>query len=188
MTVPNIMVGRRFRICLINELGIYRAYLSLASPQLLYNLHKHQRRYESKHIVFTLGAKLTIFPHPFILRSALTTPPIRDPNISLLLFNSTAALSSNRTVRPSGRRTAFLVRTMTARRTSPLRTFTAVADACAAAEIGRARITMQTISSPTDPQPLLTFCLRTLTHSTRRAPELSMTCELVRRGQTRNGV
>jgi hypothetical protein len=143
---------------------------------------------EKKRCVFTLGAKLTIFPHPFILRSALTTPPIRVPSISLLLFNSTAALSSNRTIRPSGRRTAFLVRTMTARRTSPLRTFTAVADACAAADTGRARMTTQTISSPTEPQPLLTFCLRTLTHSTRRAPELSMTCEHVKGCQTRHNV
>ena len=123
----------------------------------------------------TLGAKLTIFPQPLILKSALTTPPIRVPNISLLLFNRTAALSSNLTKRPSGRLTGFLVRTITARRTSPLRTFTAVADACAAAEIGRALFTTQTISSPTEPHRLLTFRLRTLTHSTSIAPELSMT-------------
>jgi len=126
----------------------------------------------------TFGAILTIFPHPFILRSALTTPPILVPSMSRLLFNNTAALSSNRMTRPSGLRTAFLVRTMTARRTSPLRTFTAVLDAWVAADTGRARFTTQTISSPTPPQPLLTFCLRTLTHSTRRAPELSMTCSL----------
>ena len=118
---------------------------------------------------------LTIFPHPFILRSALTTPAILVPSISRLLFSNTAALSSNRMSRPSGLRTGFLVRTMTARRTSPLRTFTAVLDACAAADTGRARFTTHTISSPTPPQPLLTFCLRTLTHSTKRAPELSMT-------------
>jgi hypothetical protein len=133
----------------------------------------------------TLGAILTILPQPFILKSALTTPPIRVPSISRLLLSRTAALSSNRTNRPSGRRTGFRVLTMTARRTSPLRTLMAVADACAAAETGRASLTTQTISSPTEPQPLLTFCLRTLTHSIRRAPELSMTCwesrcELVR--------
>ena len=126
----------------------------------------------------TFGAMLTIFPHPFILRSALTTPPIRVPSISRLLFSNTAALSSNQMYRPSGLRTGFLVRTMTARRTSPLRTLTAVLDAWAAADTGRARFTTQTISSPTPPQPLLTFCLRTLTHSTRSAPELSMTYQL----------
>ena len=124
----------------------------------------------------TLGAKLAILPQPFIRKSALMTPPIRVPNISLLLFRRTAALSSNRMILPSGLRTAFLVRTMTARRTSPLRTLTAVTEACAAADTGRARLTTQTISSPTEPQPLLTFCFRILTHSTSRAPELSMTC------------
>ena len=123
----------------------------------------------------TFGAKLAIFPQPFIRKSALTTPPIRVPNISLLLLSNTAALSSNRINRPSGLWTDFLVRTMTARRTSPLRTLTAVTDACAAADTGRARLTTQTISSPTPPQPLLTFCFRILTHSTSRAPELSMT-------------
>jgi hypothetical protein len=64
---------------------------------------------------------------------------------------------------------------MTARRTSPLRTLTAVAEEAAAAVSGRADLTTQTISSPTEPQPLLTFCLRTLTHSIKTAPELSMT-------------
>lgn len=123
----------------------------------------------------TFGAKLMIFPQPFILKSALTTPPIRVPNISRLLFKRTAALSSNRINLPSGLLTAFLVLTMTALRTSPRRTFTATADAAAAAVTGRAVLTTQTISSPTEPQPLLTFCLRTLTHSTRTAPELSMT-------------
>jgi hypothetical protein len=127
--------------------------------------------------VLTLGAKLTIFPQPFIRRSALTTPPRRVPNISRLLFRSTAALSSNRTTRPSGRRTAFRHRTMTARRTSPRRTFKTLETACAPAEMGRARFTTHTISSPTPPQPLLTLFLSTLTHSTRRAPELSMTFE-----------
>ena len=125
----------------------------------------------------TFGAKLTIFPQPFIRKSALTTPPIRVPNISLLLFKRTAALSSNRMKRPSGLRIAFLVRTMTARRTSPRRTLTAVVEAWAAADTGRARLTIQTISSPTEPQPLLTFCLRTLTHSMSSAPELSITCK-----------
>ena len=49
------------------------------------------------HNLLTLGAKLTILLHPLILKSALTTPPIRVPNISRLLFSSTAALSSNLT-------------------------------------------------------------------------------------------
>ena len=97
----------------------------------------------------TLGAMLTIFPHPFVLKSALTGPFIRVPNISRLLFNNTAALSSNRTSRPSGRGTAFFVLTTTARRTSPRLTLTAVADARADAGIGLARFTTQTISSPT---------------------------------------
>ena|ERR1700722_16544314 len=127
----------------------------------------------------TLGAKLMILPHPFILKSALTTPPIRVPSISLLLFSKTAALSSNRTKRPSGLLTGFRVRTITARRTSPLRTLIAVAEACTAAEMGLALFTTQTISSPTEPQRLLTFRLRTLTHSTSKAPELSMTWRIV---------
>ena len=109
-------------------------------------------------------------------RSALTTPPIRVPSISRLLLSRTAALSSKRMKRPSGLRTALRVRTITARRTSPWRTFGAEADA--APEMGRARLTTQTISSPTLPQPLLTFCLRTLTHSMRSAPELSMTWKI----------
>src|ERR1700753_937575 len=82
--------------------------------------------YQGLYRSHTFGAMLTIFPHPFILRSALTTPPIRVPSISRLLFSSTAALSSKRMKRPSGRRTGFRVRTITARRTSPLRTLTAV--------------------------------------------------------------
>lgn len=125
----------------------------------------------------TLGAKETILLQPFSLKSALTMPPIRVPSISRLLFSRTAALSSKRTYVPSGRRTAFLVRTMTALRTSPFRTLTALTEACVAADIGRARLTTQTISSPTDPTPLLTLFLRIFTHSTRRAPELSMTCQ-----------
>lgn len=125
----------------------------------------------------TLGAKLTIFPQPFILKSALTSPPIRVPSISRLLFNSTAALSSKRMILPSGRRTGFRVRTITARRTSPRRTLTAFTDACEAAEMGRAFFTTQTISSPTDPHPLLTLFFRMFTHSTRSAPELSITCK-----------
>ena len=124
---------------------------------------------------FTLGARLTTFPHPFILRSALTSPPIRVPSISRLLLSSTAALSSKRMILPSGLRTGLRVRTITARRTSPRRTLTAFTDACEAAEIGRAFFTTQTISSPTEPQPLLTLFLRIFTHSTRSAPELSMT-------------
>src|SRR5712671_4924834 len=125
----------------------------------------------------TLGAKLTILPHPFILKSALTTPPMRVPSISRLLFNNTAALSSKRTQRPSGRRTGFLQRTITARRTSPRCTLGALDTAaepepdpepdCAWGEMGRARLTTQTISSPTLPHPLFTLFLRTLTHSTR---------------------
>jgi hypothetical protein len=91
-----------------------------------------------------------------------------------LLLSKTAALSSNQTIRPSGRRTGFLERTITARRTSPRRTLTAVTEACAARGIGRARLTTQTISSPTVPQPFLTLFLRMLSHSTTSAPELSM--------------
>jgi hypothetical protein len=123
----------------------------------------------------TLGAKLTILPHPFIRRSALTTPPIRVPNNSRLLLSNTAALSSKRTQRPSGLRTGFLLRTITARRTSPRRTLSTLEMACEPGDIGRARFTTQTISSPTVPQPLLTLFLSTLTHSTRSAPELSIT-------------
>ncbi len=124
----------------------------------------------------TLGAKLTILPHPFVRKSALTTPPIRVPNNSRLLLSNTAALSSKRTDRPSGLRTGFLLRTMTARRTSPRRTLSTLETACWPGEMGRARFTTQTISSPTLPQPLLTLFLSTLTHSTSRAPELSITC------------
>ena len=123
----------------------------------------------------TLGAKLTILPHPFIRRSALTTPPIRVPNNSRLLLSNTAALSSKRTHRPSGLLTGFLLRTITARRTSPRRTLSTFETVCAPGEMGRARLTTQTISSPTVPQPLLTLFLSTLTHSTNSAPELSIT-------------
>ena len=125
----------------------------------------------------TLGAKLTILPHPFIRRSALTTPPILVPNNSRLLLSNTAALSSKRIQRPSGLRTGFLLRTITARRTSPRRTLSTFEMAWepGEVEIGRARFTTQTISSPTVPQPLLTLFLRTLTHSTSSAPELSIT-------------
>ena len=127
----------------------------------------------------TLGAKLTILFHPFNLRSALTIPPIRVPSISRLLFSRTAALSSKRTTVPSGRRTSFRVRTMTARRTSPRLTLTAFTDAWAAAEIGLAFCTTTTISSPTEPQPLVTLFFKTLTHSARRAPELSITYKML---------
>lgn len=99
----------------------------------------------------TLGAKLKIFPQPFVLNSALTGPPIRVPSISFLLFNSTHALSSNFTMRPSGLAAGFLVRTMRALLTSPRLTFTAVEERRAEAGIGRARLTTQTISSPTPP-------------------------------------
>ena len=132
---------------------------------------------EKRDCKLTLGARLTILPHPFILRSALTTPPMRVPNISLLLFRSTAALSSNRMSLPSGLLTAFAVRTMTARRTSPLRTLTAAESPCPTGA-GRARLTTQTISSPILPCPLLTLFFKTFTHSTMSAPELSMTCSL----------
>lgn len=124
----------------------------------------------------TLGAKLTIFPHPFILKSALTRPPILVPNISLLLFSKTTALSSNRMNLPSGLRSCFRALTMTARLTSPRLTLAAEVETCEAADTGRARLTTQTISSPIEPQPLFTLFFRTLTHSTRRAPELSMHC------------
>lgn len=146
--------------------------------QMAYNSESHQlSQFHTLHpdaLVLTFGAKLKILPHPFILKSALTTPPILVPNISRLLFNNTAALSSNLTTRPSGLLTDFLVRTITALRTSPRRTFIAVAERDADAGMGRARLTTQTISSPTEPQPFVTLFLRTLTHSTMSAPELSM--------------
>lgn len=128
-----------------------------------------------KGVLLTFGARLATLPQPFIFSCALTTPPIRVPSISLLLLSRTAALSSKRIQRPSGRLSGFLVRTMTARRTSPLRTFTAVTDAAADSDTGLAFFTTQTISSPTPPHPLFTFCLSTLTHSINVAPELSMT-------------
>lgn len=154
--------------------------LTMNYTDLVYWLHdlfqilvREARRWKEK-CQLALGARLTIFPHPFNLKSALTMPPIRVPSISFLLFSRTAALSSKRMKLPSGLRTGFLVRTMTARRTSPRRTFIAFTDAWVAAEMGRARWTTTTISSPTEPQPLLTLFFRTLTHSTMRAPELSM--------------
>jgi len=123
----------------------------------------------------TFGASDKILLQPFWRKSALTTPLNRVPSISRLLFNSTAALSSNRIMRPSGRLTALRVRTTTARRTSPRRTLTAVEDARAVALIGRACCTTTTISSPTVAQPWLILCLSTFTHSTISAPVLSIT-------------
>ena len=41
--------------------------------------------------------------------------------------------------------------------------------------MGRAALTTQTISSPILAKPSFVLCLRTLTHSMRSAPELSMT-------------
>ncbi len=124
----------------------------------------------------TFGAKLTIFPHPLLLSSALTGPPILVTSISLLLFKRTAALSSNLTNCPSGVLAGFFMGTITARRTSPRWTLTAVEEERAAAEMGHVRLTTQAISSPTPPKPWFTLCLSTLTHSMRSAPELLMTC------------
>lgn len=97
--------------------------------------------------------KLTILPHPRLLSSAATTPPIRFPIISFLLLTRTAALSSKRTYRPSGLRVGYFVRTTTARRTSPRRTLGADdEDEAPGPErgFGRARLTTTTISSPGD--------------------------------------
>ena len=71
----------------------------------------------------TLGAKLAILPHPAARSSLATTPLTRVPRGSFLLLSKTHALSSKRITRPSGRVISFFVRTMTACRTSPLRTF-----------------------------------------------------------------
>lgn len=122
----------------------------------------------------TLGAKLTILPQPFNLKSELTTPFIRVPRSSFFLFSKTAALSSKRIYLPSGRMYSFFVRTMRARCTSPRRTLTML-DVGALLGIGRARLTTHTISSPTVPTPGVLFAFSTFTHSTRSAPELSMT-------------
>ena len=132
-----------------------------------------------REMTYTLGASATIFPHPFSLRSPLTTPPTREPSISLLLLISTAALSSKRTTRPSGRTAVFLVLTTTARRTSPRFTLRAAAvDVFAEPDsvegIARARSTTHTIWSPTPAKPCPDLFLSTLTHSTRRAPVLSI--------------
>lgn len=122
----------------------------------------------------TRGARLVILLQPFLRRSALTIPVILVPNISFLLFRRTTALSSNFTNRPSGLIVARRVRTTTARRTSPLFTFCVVPTAREAEAMGRDCFTTQTISSPTPAKPCPTLFLRTLTHSTRRAPVLSM--------------
>lgn len=85
----------------------------------------------------TLGAKLAILPHPAARSSLATTPLTRVPSGSFLLLRRTQALSSNRMTRPSGLVISFLVRTITACRTSPLRTFCVLAWP-GALEIGRA--------------------------------------------------
>jgi len=104
------------------QAGIRKFYTTCKHPCM--NNGSREQEFE-----LTRGAKLTTFPHPFNLRSELTMPPIRVPNISRLLFSRTAALSSKRMKLPSGLRTGFRVRTITARRTSPRRTFTAFTDA-----------------------------------------------------------
>ena len=97
----------------------------------------------------TFGAKLTIFPQPFTRSSALTGPLIHVPNISFLLLSRTQALSSNFTTRPSGCTASFLVRTMTALQTSPLRTLTTDEDCSAVGDMSHAFLTTHTISLPT---------------------------------------
>ncbi len=99
----------------------------------------------------TLGAKLAILPHPAARSSLATTPLTRVPSGSFLLFRSTHALSSNRITRPSGLVISFLVRTMTACRTSPRRTFCVLAWP-GVFEMGRAFCTTTTISSPVSDQ------------------------------------
>jgi hypothetical protein len=56
-----------------------------------------------------------IFMKPLERSSRTTGPKIRVPIGSSLLLTSTAALLSKRITLPSGRRTSFLVRTITAR-------------------------------------------------------------------------
>jgi hypothetical protein len=118
----------------------------------------------------TFDASEHILLQPFSRSSAATTPLtlvpsnsrcIREITISrtistridkslhTLLLSSTAALSSKRIHLPSGRRVSFLVRTMTARLTSPLLTLLAAAEPGAVpVGTGRAFLTTTTISSP----------------------------------------
>src|SRR5690606_24115010 len=63
----------------------------------------------------TSGASEMIFINPLERSSRTTGPKIRVPIGSSLLLTSTAALLSKRITLPSGRRTSFLVRTITAR-------------------------------------------------------------------------
>lgn len=95
----------------------------------------------------TLGARLAILPQPAARSSLATTPLTRVPSGSFLLFSRTHALSSKRMTRPSGLVISFLVRTMTACRTSPRRTFCVFAWP-GVLETGRAFCTTTTISSP----------------------------------------
>src|SRR4029077_12228703 len=67
----------------------------------------------------TSGASETIFMNFLPRSSRVTGPKIRVPMGSPCLLISTAALRSNRMAVPSGRRSSFAVRTMTARCTSP---------------------------------------------------------------------
>lgn len=137
----------------------------------------------SRNLHATLGASEQILLHPLSLSSAATTPFTRVPRSSrcrthtlvsssilplegrtrqlTLLFNSTAALSSNLIHLPSGLRVSFFVRTTTALLTSPLRTLLAIAALVAAVPvgIGRAFLMTTTISSPAARNAVVTFQL-----------------------------
>jgi hypothetical protein len=63
--------------------------------------------------------------HPLYLNSAATAPVTLLPIGSPALLTSTQALSSNRTLDPSARRSSLAARTTTAWRTSPRRTLLA---------------------------------------------------------------
>lgn len=157
------------------DLSIMRGYINNAYSYTTWKYRSLSHTYHvDTRLRRTFGAKLTILPHPFNRKSALTTPFIRVPRSSFFLFRSTAALSSNRIYLPSGRRYSFFVRTMRARCTSPRLTLT-IFDVGELLGMGRARLTTQTISSPTVPTPGVLFAFSTFTHSTRSAPELSIT-------------
>src|SRR5271165_6070260 len=116
----------------------------------------------------TSGASEMIFMN-FLARSSRTTgPKMRVPIGSSCLVISTAALRSKRIAEPSGRRTGYAVRTITAWCTSPFFTLPR----------GIASRIDTTMTSPTE--AVLRFDPpSTLMHCTRRAPELSATSRLV---------
>ncbi len=115
----------------------------------------------------TSGANETIFINFTVRNSLVTGPNIRVPIGSNLLFNNTAALSSNLSNEPSLRRTPLVVRTTTALYTSPFLTL----------PLGAASLMLTFIISP-----MPAYCLfdppSTLMHIRDRAPVLSATLSL----------